>query len=149
MAVILNCLNFGFCYDFNALHIQSVSKKYLDFANLKWPSKCTKIKKFLIKSCFYRLLAVKCHVCNSHSKQVIDDGEYFYIYYFFNFLKFFIQFWIYVRKFNFIPVLLKNFFCNGIIDIQCNAGVLSSIIYQKVNMKIWEGLTVKQEEEVI
>ena len=48
--------------------------------------------------------------------------------YFLNFLTFFIQFRFHVIKFHFIRVLLQKKFSNSIIDIQCNAGVLSAII---------------------
>ena len=39
-----------------------------------------KNSKFLIKSCFYRSLAVKYHVSSSHYEEVNDDGKYFLIY---------------------------------------------------------------------
>ena len=56
---------------------------------------------------------------------------------------------LHVLKFHFIRVLLQKIFCNNIIDIQRNAEVSSTIISQKVNTKIWEGMAVKQEKEVI
>ena len=51
MAAISNFLKkiFGF----NVFEILSINKKYLDFANSKWRTKCTKIQKKLIKSCVY------------------------------------------------------------------------------------------------
>ena len=59
MAVILNCLNFGLCYDSNALDILSVSKKYLDFANLKWRTKCTKCNQRRQKARILNFIPIK------------------------------------------------------------------------------------------
>ena len=68
------------------------------------------------------------------------ESIFLFIIYFFYLLTFFIQLrHQHVIKFHFIRVLLQKKISSSIIDIQCNAGVLSAIISQKVNTKIWDG----------
>ena len=114
--------------------LPSLSAKVYRFSKFKiadpiWHIECTKVQNFLIKSCFHRSLAVKCHFSNSHHEEFNDNEEYLS----FNFFYFFIQFFFYflfqkihiqwnlnVWKFIFIRVLLQNSPCNSVIDIQCN-----------------------------
>ena len=63
---------------FQGSKILSVSKKYLNFAISKWRSKCTKIRKFVIKIYFYRSLAVKCHIINSYHEKVNDNVKCYF-----------------------------------------------------------------------
>ena len=69
----------GFGYIFNVFKILPISKKYWDFPNWKLRAKCTKIQKVSMKNCFYRSLAVECHVSNSHHKEANVNGKSVFI----------------------------------------------------------------------